>query len=222
MAAKNLLLSLLILLSTQVFAEEREWAPYRKLMETTRMDKFAATALAERGRVILSPTVTPESKRILPQDVVITVVHGAERQAFRVGADHKLAIPFKQKWFDDNAQMTINVPKGERMNISFSLDALVPDGAQWPYANLMGSVAQANALIKSQAGMLSLFAPKVKSVVLRFAQPAQVKIAAKDGVRVLATDAKNAIWMKPDEALMRENPVMTLSERPRAADLESD
>ncbi|MES2299327.1 MAG: DUF2987 domain-containing protein [Pseudomonadota bacterium] len=221
---KQFLLIPLILLSTQVFADpiEREWAPYRKLAEAIKLDKFAAAPLRERDKVKLSAVLTPANKAIKAEDIVLTLVDGGAKHSFRVDAQHRVELPFNQKWFDNNALLMINQAKGEKMSISFSLDALLPAGEAWPYASLMGSVAQANDLIKSQAGMMSLLVPKIKSVALRFDHPAQLKIAAKSGVRVLATDAKNTIWLKPDDALMQENPLMTPSERPRAADLEND
>jgi hypothetical protein len=59
-----------------------------------------------------------------------------------------------------------------------------------------------------------------EEVVLKFAKPAQRKIQAKSGVTTLATDAKGTIRVKPDDALMQENPLMVLSERPLEAELD--
>ena len=49
-----------------------------------------------------------------------------------------------------------------------------------------------------------------------FAQPAQVTIGSK----TFNTDAKNKLRLAPDEALMKENPVVMVSERPLQAELD--
>ncbi len=217
-----LALSLLMAFQTSAQAEERAWAPYRMLMETIKLDKLDALPAAEHDKVIVYATITPSNKNIKPSDVVLTLVHGSERQAFHVSADHKLNMPFKRTWFDDDAQIMINQPKGEKMGINFAIDAALPAGTQWSYASLMGSVKQSNALIKSQAGMLSLLVPSMKTVVLQFAKPAQLTIATKDGARTVSSDAKNAIRLKPEDALMRENPTMSVTERPLEAQLDTE
>ncbi len=219
---KKTLIAGLVLLSMHAssFAEDRDWAPYRKLVEAIKLDKFAALPAAERDKVVLYAQVTPENKALKTGDIIITVLHGAARHAFPVDQHGKLHITFDQKWYADDVKTQINVPKGEKMGISFGMDAVVPEGTQWQYATLMGSVKQANGLIKSQAGMLSMFAPKIAIVSLHFAKPAQLKIMAKDGVKTLATDAKNTIRLTPDEALMKENPLIQVSERPLEADLD--
>jgi hypothetical protein len=67
-----------------------------------------------------------------------------------------------------------------------------------------------------------MFAPTIRSVILKFDQPAQVTIQAKTGARQYATDAKHQIRLKPDAALIKENPAMLLSARPREAELDSE
>ena len=221
---KKILLPLLILLSHQAsaLAVEREWAPYRKVIENLRFDKVNALPASQRDKVIFYMTVTPDNKNIKQGDVVLTVVHAGGKQAFQVGADGRVDLPFKQQWLNEEAKMTINQPVGEKMGLGYGIDAVMPNGTQWQYASLMGSVKQSNDLVKSVAGMLSMLVPKTKSVVLVFAKPAQVKIQAKDGLRTLTSDAKNKIRIKPEDALMQENAQMTLSERPLEAELDNE
>ena len=76
--------------------------------------------------------------------------------------------------------------------------------------------------IKKMAGAFSMFAPSVKQVIFKFNKPAQLKIEAKDGVKLYNTDARNQIALKPNAAWLKENPVMTVSERPFEAELEGD
>lgn len=219
-----LLLPALIIVSTShaIGADMREWAPYKKLVETLYLDKFHATPSSERDKVLMFPVLIPSNKNIKPGDVVLTLVHAGGKQAMPVSADGRVDFVFNPAWVNEGAMLFINQPKGEKMRLSFGLDARLPDGLQWHYASLMGSVRQANELIRRQAGALSLFAPKMKAVNLKFARPAQLKIQARGGVLTLASDADNAIRLKPDDALLQENPMMVLSERALEAGLEDE
>lgn len=217
-----LLPALILSTSHAIGADMREWAPYKKLVETLYLDKFHATPASERDKLLMFPVLIPSNKNILPRDVVLTLVHAGGKQAMPVSADGRVDFVFNPAWVNEGAMLFINQPKGEKMGVSFGFDAKLPDGLQWHYASLMGSVRQANELIRRQAGALSLFAPKMKAVNLKFARPAQVKIQAKGGVLTLASDANNAIRLKPDDALLQENPMMILSERALEAELKAE
>ncbi|MES3023862.1 MAG: DUF2987 domain-containing protein [Pseudomonadota bacterium] len=219
---KKAVLFTMLALSSQLAsaAEDRAWVPYRKLVDTVYLDKFSNVPPAQRDKVAMFLLVTPKNPAIKPGDVVITVAHKDGKLPFKVAPGGRLDIPYNAKWVADDARLLINQPPGEKMNVSFGLQALMPEGLEWKYASLMGSVAQSNALIKNAAGMLSMFAPKTTSVKLKFAKPAQLKLMAKGGATTLASDAKHRIELKPDEALMLENPMMVLSERPLGAELD--
>ncbi|MES2127393.1 MAG: DUF2987 domain-containing protein [Pseudomonadota bacterium] len=214
---KTLLLSTLVLLSTQVIAaENREWISYKKLVETVYLDKFYAAPAAARDKVLVVPVVHPVNKAIKESDVVFTV----DKQVMAVNKSGQMDFVFNPQWVADGTMIYINQPKGEKMGMGMEMLARLPDGTQWNYATLMGSVKQANELIKTAAGALSLFAPKIKVVTLKFAKPAQLTIQGKAGVLKLASDAKGEIVLKPEEGLMQENPLMVLSERPTVASLD--
>jgi len=79
-------------------------------------------------------------------------------------------------------------------------------------------VAQSSQAIKKMAGAMSMFAPTIKVVVLRFSKPAQVKVGGK----LYSSDAKNEVHLKADTELMEENPLVVASERPFEADLDME
>ncbi len=207
----------LLLLSLAAHADEREWVPYKKLVEDLRFDKFYAIPAAERDKVNLYLTVKPNNKNYKPSDVVLTVVRGAERAPLpALTPDFRMAFVPNAKWMSDDSKIMTSLPTGEKSAIGYEATTPLPDGLQWQYAPLMGSVQQMNQVIKKMAGALSLFAPSAKAVVFKFNHPAQLKV----GSTVYSTDGKNQIRLKPDTALLKENPLMVASEHPYEAELD--
>ncbi len=219
---KIYLLPLLCLLNTSAFAEDREWASYAKLVDNLKLDKFYASPVSGRDKVSLYGVVRPKNKAIKPSDVVLTVAHSAGKQALPITPDGKLYLVPNAAWIKEDAKIWTNLPKSEKVSVGFGMDALLPEGQQWRYAKLMGSVPQSNDLIKTHAGMLSLVMPSIKSVVLKFPKPAQVTIQGKDGVKLYSSDAKGQVRLTLDKALLQENPLMLVSERPVEAELDTE
>jgi hypothetical protein len=208
-----------LLLCLTAHADEREWVPYKKLVEDLRIDKFYALPAAERDKVNLFITVKPKNKNYKPSDVVLTVVHGTERQPLPpLSPEFRMPLAPNPKWMDDDTRIMTSLPKEEKSAVGYDALTPLPEGLQWNYAPVMGSVAQMNQAIKKMAGALSMFAPSVKVVVFKFSKPAQLKV----GATAYNTDAKHQIRLKPDAALMKENPPMLASERPFEAELDSE
>jgi len=220
LAAASLLLSLV--LSVHAQAAEREWVPYRKLVETVKADKFYALPAGERDKVILYARLIPANKAIAPGDVKLAVLDGASRTPLPLDAAGRMRIVPNQQWLANDARIWTSLPSGEKSGISFDIGAVLPDTTQWHYASVMGAVPQSNAAIGKVAGALSMFLPTMKSVIFKFDKPAQVSIKAKDGERRYATDAKNHVRLKLDKDLLKENPVVALSERPFEAEIDSE
>jgi hypothetical protein len=223
--AASLLLSLLplsLMPSANAHAAEREWVPYRKLVETVKADKFYALPAAERDKVILYARLIPVNKAIAPGDVKLVVVDGASRTPLPLDASGRVRLVPNPQWLADDARIWTSLPTGEKSSISFDIGAVLPEAAQWNYASVMGAVPQSNAAIGKVAGALSMFVPTMKSVIFKFDKPAQMTIRAKDGERRYATDAKHQLRLKLDKDLLKENPVVALSERPFEAEIDSE
>jgi hypothetical protein len=216
--------SMLLLFSLSAGAAgEREWIPYKKLVETIKLDKFYALPPAERDKVILYARLIPVNKSINPADVKLTVVDGATRTPLPpIDAQGRTLIVPNPQWLANDAKIWTSMPAGEKMNLSFDVGAALPQAAQWNYASVMGSVPQANAAIGKVAGALSLFVPKMKSVIFKFDKPAQLTIKARGGEQRFASDAKHHVRLKLDDGLLKENPVVMLSERPLEAEIDND
>jgi len=216
---KKLALLPLLLLSLAAHADEREWVPYKKLVEELRLDKFYAIPAAERDKINLFVTVKPKNAKYQPADVVLTVVHGGERTLLTpLTSDYRMTLVPNPKWLSDDTKIMTSLPKDEKSAIDYDATTPLPDGTQWNYTPVMSSVAQMNQAIKKMAGALSMFAPSVKVVVFKFGKPAQLKV----GATVYNTDAKHQIKLKPESAWLKDNPLMVASERPIEARLDNE
>jgi hypothetical protein len=219
LAAALLLLPLTLSASA---AGEREWLPYKKLAETIKADKFFALPPGERDKVILYARLIPVNKAIAPPDAKLVVVDGASRTPMPLDAAGRARLAPNQQWLNGDAKIWTSLPSGEKMSLSFDIGAVLPEAPQWNYATVMGSVPQANAAIGKVAGALSMFVPTMKSVIFKFDKPAQITIKAREGERRYATDAKHQVRLKLDKDLLKENPLVALSEKPFEAEIDSE
>ena len=219
MLAAHLLL--VLALPFTAAAQEREWVPYKKLVETVRLDKFYALPAAERDKLQLYARLNPVNKAIKPADVRLTIVDGATRQPIPLDARGLALVVPNPRWLANDAKIWTSLPAGEKMSIGFDLGAVLPEATQWHYASVMGSVPQANAAVGKVAGAMSMFVPKMTSVIFKFDKPAQLTIKTRAGDRRYATDPKHQLRLNVDETLLKENPLVALSERPLGAEVDA-
>jgi len=220
-AAPLLLLLASLLPSSAGAAGEREWIPYKKLVEATRADKFYALPPAERDKVLLYARLTPVNKSIALPDVKLAVVDGASRTPLPLDAAGRTRIVPNQQWLADDAKIWTSLPSGEKMSLGFDIGAVLPETTQWNYAAVMGAVPQSNAAIGKVAGALSMFVPTMTSVIFKFDKPAQLTIKARSGDQRYASDARHHLRLPLDKELLKENPHVVLSERPFEAEIDS-
>lgn len=214
---KKLALLPLLLLSLAAHASEREWVPYKKFIEETRLDKYYAIPAAERDKINLFLSVKPKNKAYKPEDVVLTVVSGSERHPLpALTPEYRLSLIPNSQWLNDDTRIMTSLPKDEKSSMGYDMTTPLPAGTQWNYTPVMSSVEQANRAVKKMAGAFSMFAPSIKVVVFKFAKPAQLKVAST----VYNTDAKHQIRLKPESAWLKENPLIVASERPLEAELD--
>jgi hypothetical protein len=220
---KKLLITALLLAtaaSNLAHADEREWVPYKKLVDTMRLDKFYALPAADRDKLDYYVELKPANKALKATDFNLTVVHAGGRTPLPVSPDGRLRLALNPKWLAEDAKIVTSQPAGEKVSLSQGMDAVVPEGQQWQYNALMDSVPQSNNVIGKLAGMARVFFPTLKGVTLKFDKPAQLTIQSKAGAKQLATDGKNEIHLMLDNALQKENPFLVLSAHPREAELE--
>lgn len=214
----SLLASLLLALPGH--AAEREWLPYRKLVDVIKLDKFDALPPAERDKVILYAKLVPVNQAISPLDAGLVVVDGTSRTPLPLDASGRARMVLNPQWMAHDAQIWTSLPKGEKMRMGFDLGAVLPETTQWRYAAVMGALPQTNAAIGKVAGALSLFVPKMKSVIFKFDKAAQLTIKAAGGDKRFASDAKHHVRLKLDEDMLKENPLVEVSARPLEAEID--
>jgi hypothetical protein len=219
---KKLALTLLLTLPLLAHAEDREWAPYKKVIESAKLDKFYSLPVAERDKVKLYTVFMPQNEAIPAGSLKLTVVHAEGKWPLPLDDKGRALLVPNAKWIAEDAKIWTNQPKGEKAGIGFEIMAVLPEAPQWHYASVMGSVAQSNAAIDKVAGAFSLLAPTMKVVVFKFRKPAQLTIQAKGGEKRYASDAKHRITLKVDKALLAENPMVTLTEQPFEAEVDGE
>jgi hypothetical protein len=209
-----------LLLALPLHAAEREWLPYRKLVDIVKLDKFDALPPAERDKVILYAKLVPVNKAISPLDAGLVVVDGSSRTPLPLDASGRARMVLNPQWMAHDAQIWTSLPKGEKIRMGFDLGAVLPETTQWRYATVMGAIPQTNAAIGKVAGALSLFVPTMKSVIFKFDKPAQLTIKAAGGDKRYASDAKHHVRLKLDDDMLKENPLVEVSVRPLEAEID--
>jgi hypothetical protein len=209
-----------LLLALPGHAAEREWIPYRKLVDVIKLDKFDALPAAERDKLILYAKLVPVNKALSPLDANLVVVDGASRTPLPLDASGRARMVLNHQWMTDDAQIWTSLPKGEKMRMGFYVGAVLPETPQWRYATVMGAIPQTNAAIGKVAGAMSVFIPRMKSVIFRFDKPAQLTIKAAAGDRRYATDAKHELKLGLDDNMLKENPLVEWSVRPVDAEID--
>jgi|SRR6185437_516117 len=201
---------------------DREWVPYKKFVETLYLDKFYAAEPRTRDHLRLLVKLQPVNKAIKPGDIVLTVAHTGGRDRLPVSEEGLMEVEPNAAWLKEDAMIYTSLPKGEKVHLDALFASRTPDKLELPYAELMTSVPQWNALLKEKAGMLRFMLPSFNGVDIHFAKPAgqTLLVQAKGGAKTYTADAKGEIKLKLDDALMQGNPQVQLSERPNLMEVE--
>jgi hypothetical protein len=207
-----------LLAALSAFAADRAWHPYREVCERLGLLKFYAVPPAQRDRLRLLFKVDPAQAG--GQGLVLTINAAAQAIPVRPDAKGLLAFPYDEKLLAENPDVLINLPPGEKAAFELDLQPLPPTQGQLDYVRLMGGIPQANALIREQAGMLSLIAPKLRKLVLRYdhAQGQEVTVGEGAAAAHFRVDPHGEIVIAFDEALFARNVPVIISDRPASAD----
>lgn len=205
----------LLLLPVGLGAQAAEMAtiPYAKLDEILQK-----TDAIDRKKLVVLAQVSSRNKAVKPSEITLTIKSATGAIPVRLGAEGDLLdFPRTEALRKENPPIETNQPKGT-LAVSMGLGLVVPETPTFRYTRVAEAIAEGNKAIKAQAGMLSLVAPLLKSVVLFFpprsAGKATVEIAAAGGKQILTADAGGEVKIPLDPKLAAENPEVRASERP--------
>jgi hypothetical protein len=210
-----------LLLAGLASAADRSWNhPYGELCEKLYLEKFYDTPEAERDQLRLLYKVDPAA--LHGQPLVLTI---NAPQPLRVVSDAKgiLDIPFDRRLKAANPDILINLPEGEKISIALELRPVIPRERELDYARFMAAIPQANQIIRRQAGgVLSLFAPTIDKLVLRYDQAAGQVVEVGSGAETARyqVNAEGVISIPYRRELAEHHARVRLSHLPTDAGLE--
>ena len=143
----------------------------------------------------------------------ISLVDGEQIQRIEMEDDGRVEMPIEQGLADRGAQLWLQKPdSAPSCQILTNVTAKLPAGREWRYRDLTAFGELLQAFLKRSEGMISLFAPKVRGLVIRFEeeQPAHLIIRALSGEIVLQSSA-GELRLPIEERLSEENPVVSFS-----------
>jgi hypothetical protein len=216
---KCLLAASVLACATHAQAADRVWHPYREVCEKLLLVKFFELPEAERDHLQVffkTPTVAPDG-----QPVLLTI-NGATRQ-IRVTPDATglIEFPFDRQLLAENPDILVNLPAGQTLTLSLELRPTLPRELKLDYVEFMSALPQANAMIRRQAGRMSLFAPSMRKLVLHYEHPLsqQVSIGVGQTSQLFKVSKAGDLSVPFDEARMTANSQVTISDLPQSMDL---
>lgn len=142
--------------------------------------KFLALPGEQRDRLDLRYMIRLKGQPIT--DARFWVVDGGERIGIPVGADGGVDLDRVAPLLPRGLDVWTDVEKGGG-SVSLSLEPRLNPGTQMPAADLLRAVEQANAVIRKQAGAMSLLAPTMKAVAFTLPEGATGDMVFPDGRR---------------------------------------
>lgn len=196
-------------------AETNAVIPYKALDDMMR-----PIANLDQTKLEVRVSVLSTNQAVQPSDIslaiksvakgLIPVTVGTNGQIFHFSQTKELR--------RENPGIVSNQPKGS-LRLQVSVQLPLPEGLKFGYKRLGEGVVEMNKAIKAQAGMMSLFAPKIEGVIFLFpeasAEKATVEIATAAGRRKYTADKKGWVKLKLEKSLLAENPEVEVSEKPR-------
>jgi len=195
-------------------------------------DFWQVLSNVDTNKLIIRVALTSNNKAARPEDVYLTI-HSPTKGPIPVRLATNgllLDFPHDEALRRENPNVTFSQPHG---NVTFWCTIPPPHGLTFQYSQLYDGVTEINKAIAklnklmtpSDLGWINyiewLFSPgwKVKSITIDFpksgARKATLQIMAASGTRTYTANAAGTIKLKFDDALLRENPEVQLSEKPR-------
>ena len=173
---------------------------------------------ADQSKLMVQVFVASTNKAVRPTDIVLTIESsGQGKIPVQISTNGQIIdFPHRKELVRENPPIVANQPKG---TLNLFIGYQIPlEGLSFRYARLGHATAEANKMIKSQAGMASVLAPKARGVMFVFpkksSEPAKVTILTAAGRKEFVADKEGRVKLKLEESLLSENPEVQLSEKP--------
>ena len=181
-------------------------------------DLCQIAASADQSKLKIQVFVASTNKIVRPTDISLTIQSASQGKiAVQISTNGQIIdFPHRQELVRENPPIAANQPKG---TLNLFIGYQIPiEGLSFPYSRLGHAAAEANKMIKAQAGMMSMLAPKARGALFVFpkssAGKAKVTILAATGRKELTADKDGRVKLKLEESLLSENPEVQLSEKP--------
>lgn len=143
----------------------------------------------------------------------ISLIVGEQVRQLVVAADGRVEIPIERELAERGAQLWLQKPDGApTCQILANVTAKVPAGLEWRYRDLSAFSEQLQAYLNHGAGALSLFAPRLRGLLIRFeaGHAAHLVIHANAG-EIALQSTSGELRLPIDKRLLEENPAVSLS-----------
>lgn len=220
MSSRWLGLAVVALIQLCLAAQSRANTTNAAIPYKTMDDLCQIAAGADQSRLFVQVFVSSRNKAVQGSDITLTIQSAKEGNVpLQISTNGQiLNFPHRKELVRENPFIIANQPKG---TLSMYLRYEVPPAEEltFKYSRLGNASAEANKMIKSQAGLMSWVAPKSKGVVFVFpkesAGRAKVSIRAAAGSKEFTADDKGMVKLKLENSLLSENPDVQLSEKPQ-------
>lgn len=169
-----------------------------------------------QGLVLLRQTNTDHAC----PGATIRLVDGQRTRPLEISADGRVDIPLAQALADRGAQLWLQKPdNAPPCQLFANVTAKLPAGLEWRYRDLVELSGQLQAFLKHSAGGLSLFAPELRGLLIRFEPDGKARLvihAASGDITLRSTGGE--LRLPIDKRLAKENPAVSLSARASAID----
>jgi len=181
-------------------------------------DLYQVASSADQSKLMVQVFVASTNKAVRPADISLTIQSASQGTIpVQLSTNGQITgFPHRKELVRENPSIVANQPKG---TLNLFIGYQIPlEGLSFRYSRLGHATAEANKMIKSQAGMASMLAPKAKGVMFVFpkksSEPAKVIILTAAGRKEFVADKDGRVKLKLEESLLSENPEVQLSEKP--------
>jgi hypothetical protein len=173
----------------------------------------------DRSKLNVRVFVSSNDKAVRPSDIRLIIQSAAKGMiSVSIGTNGQLLdFPRQKELRRENPSIVANQPKGT-LNLSISVGLVIPDEFTFRYNRLGDGLAEVNKAIKAQAGLMSWLAPTPKGVIFCFpkasAGKARIEIMSVAGRKAYTADTNGQVKLRLGKALLKENPIVQVSEQP--------